>query len=109
MAESDEGFEIKAEKTPSSSIFENKTLKLVFGAMILMIIPVFSSMNSILMRKMRNLHENTVSLIINPAITVSSLAAMYARGFNYEYFTQGNIKFIDWCLLVFLATVSILI
>jgi len=64
-------------------------------------VPFLLSYGNILMSTMRGLHENTVSLYVNPTLAFLMYLCMKSQGLNCDIFYDFSLT--DWTLMVFFS------
>ena len=59
------------------------------------------------MSKMKGLHENTVSLYINPMLGIVIFITMYYKGLNLTFIY--NFTLTDWFLVIFFSISTVIV
>ena len=72
-------------------------------------IPFLLSLGNITMRKMKGLHENTVSLYMNPCLAIVMGIYMYWVGLSAAPFFESQFKLLDWFLLIWFSVGTVLV
>lgn len=72
-----------------------------------LLVPFLTSYGNILMRSMKGLHENTVSVYMNPCLALIMLAYILLDGCTFEIYSQ--ISWFDWFVLAVFSINTVLI
>ena len=70
-------------------------------------IPFLLSYGNILMYKMKGLHENTVSMYINPVLGFTMLIVMLIEGESVSFLSDYT--WVDWILTIFFSIGTVLV
>ena len=76
----------------------------IFGAFL---IPFLLSYGNILMSKMKNLNENTVSLYMNPTLSVVMYSYLSFAGIDLSIFS--TLEATDWLLIIFFSVNTVIV
>jgi drug/metabolite transporter (DMT)-like permease len=70
-------------------------------------VPFLLSYGNIIMSKMKGLHENTVSLYINPTLALLMYFLMQSEGLDCSIFNNFSLK--DWALMTFFSIATVVL
>ena len=72
-------------------------------------IPFLLSLGNITMRKMKGLHENTVSLYMNPCLAIIMGIYMLCMGYSAKVFFEPSFSGFNWLLLIWFSVGTVLV
>ena len=79
----------------------------IYAAVGAFMIPFLLSFGNIIMSQMKGLHENTVSLYINPTLGILMYLCMVNEGLDCSIFYTFNLS--DWLLITFFSVGTVLV
>ena len=71
-------------------------------------IPFLLSFGNIIMRKMKGMHENTVSCYMNPTLAVIMYICLWNEGLDLNIFWHQFTHY-DWALIIFFSVGTVLV
>ena len=80
----------------------------LWTVLFLIMIPASGALQTVLMRKMREVHENSVSCYVNPILALTMYITIQIKGLNLDFILEGRVTRMDYVIYSLMAVAYVL-